>query len=367
MKFALGLFLIFSLHMQLCAQDSLVQIPIDSLHSNCIADELFQSDEIIELCLSGNIRKLFNDRNDDAKYHPISMTYKLANGETDSLNINVRTRGHFRRMRNNCFTPPLYLKFDTVQDKSNSIFNEQTKLKLVTACIDEKYVLREYLVYKIYQLITEKSFRVRLAKVCFEDIEKDKKTDYKLGIILEDQKKMAERNNARLLKRLQINPRITDREMFLYMTVFQFLIGNTDWSIQYLHNIRLISCYDSPALVPIPYDFDHTGIVGTPYAHPAEELKLHSVRQRRYRGYCIVDMREFDPVFALFNDLRGEIYQIYKSNPLLNEKYIERTLNYLDDFYAIINDSKAATKAFQYPCNNRGRIVIKGLKEEKKK
>lgn len=175
MKFALGIFLILFLHVPLCAQDSLVQIPIDILNTTCITYELFQSDNILEICLSGNIRKLFKDRNDNARYHPILLTYKLASGDSNSLKIEVKTRGHFRRKRENCFTPPLFLKFDTAQIISNTIFNKQTKLKLVTACIDEKYVLREYLVYKIYQLITEKSFNVRLVKVCFDNIEKIKK------------------------------------------------------------------------------------------------------------------------------------------------------------------------------------------------
>lgn len=122
-----------------------------------------------------------------------------------------------------------------------------------------------------------------------------------------------------------------------------------------------------PALVPVPYDFDHTGIVDTPYAHPAEALNFATVKQRRYRGYCIVNMKEFDPVFDLFNDLKSEIYQIYSNNPLLDEKYIKRTLKYLDDFYAIINHTKDASEAFQYPCNSRGHVVIKGLKKAKKK
>jgi len=369
MKITRCLLLFLVLHSPLWSQNSGTQIISDSTASPYATGGLFGSHEIFEICLKGDIRKLFRDRQDDAIYHPIHFSYQQSNGIIISLDIKVKTRGHFRRMRENCNTPPLYLNFDSVQGISKTIFNAQPRLKLVTACIDDKYVLHEYLVYKIYQLITEKSFRARLVKVRYNDIEKGKETDPKFGILLEDQNDMAERNNSRLLKRLNVKPRITDREMFLKMTVFQFLIGNTDWSIQYLHNIKLISGNDSPALIPVPYDFDLTGIVGAPYALPPEQLQLQSVKQRRYRGYCIEDMGEFEPIFDLFNDLKDEIYQIYTDNPLLDEKYIKRTLKYLDAFYIIINDSKAATKAFQYPCNSRADIVIKGLKKrnEKKK
>jgi len=341
-----------------------MQIISDSNTTAYDSGGLFGSEEIIYICLNGDIRKLFKDRKDNAIYHPIHFSYQQDRGNTISFDIKVKTRGHFRRMRENCYTPPLYLNFDSVQGRSQTIFSEQIKLKLVTACIDEKYVLREYLVYKIYQLITKKSFCTRLVKVCFEDIVKNKKTDLKFGILLENQNDMALRNNSILLKRLNVNPKITDREMFLKMTVFQYLIGNTDWSIQYLHNIRLISGNKFPALVPVPYDFDHSGIVDTPYAYPLEELQLRSVKQRRYRGYCIIDMDEFGPVFKLFNDLQVDIYKLYIENPQLEKSYVKNTLKYLDEFYNTINDPKAAARAFQYPCNRRGNIAIKGLKKK---
>jgi len=335
----------------------------DSIANPYVPGGLFGSEEIFDIYLKGDVRNLFKDRNDDAIYHPFNFSYQEANGMTISLDIKVKTRGHFRRMRDNCYTPPLYLNFDSVQGLSETIFAEQRKLKLVTACIDDKYVLHEYLVYKIYHLITEKSFRARLVKVRYNDIEKDKETDPKFGILLEDQNHMAERNNSRLLKRLNVNPRITDREMFLKMSVFQFLIGNTDWSIQYLHNIKIISGNKSPKLIPIPYDFDLTGIVDAPYALPPEQLQLQSVKQRRFRGYCIIDMGEFEPVFDLFNDLKIEIYELYTNNPLLDKAYVKKTIKYLDGFYNIINDPKSASRAFQYPCNIRSNIVIKGLKK----
>lgn len=325
---------------------------------------LFNSDEIFEITLKGDIRKLFNDRKENAKYHPFVFSYKI-NNQQHSLDIRVKTRGHFRKMRANCTTPPLLLNFDTLPDLAKTIFKGQNKLKLVTTCVDEEFVVQEYLVYKIYQLITEKSFRVRLVKVIFKDSKRNKTKNARYGILLEDQNKMARRNRSAIRKQLNVNPQTINKESFLKMAVFQYLIGNTDWSIQYLHNIKLLVNHSGKSLVTVPYDFDMSGIVNTPYAAPAEALQLSSVRNRRYRGYCLDDMSEFESTFQLFNELKKEIYAIYLNNTLIDKTYKKNTIKYLDKFYETINNKKLRKREFQYPCNpnGTGNIVIRGLKQ----
>ena len=63
-----------------------------------------------------------------------------------------------------------------------------------------------------------------------------------------------------------------------------------------MQNIKFLSKDQATAPFAVPYDFDHAGIVSTPYALPAEELHMSSVRQRRYRGYCVQDLNVFEPV-----------------------------------------------------------------------
>ena len=163
-----------------------------------------------------------------------------------------------------------------------------------------------------------------------------------------------------------MRPDQTDQEAFLTMAVFEYLVGNTDWSVQYLQNIKLLAPDSSAVPATVPYDFDLAGIVDAPYAKPAEELDMNSVRQRRYRGYCIYDMKKFEPVIALYNRLKKDIYSIYTGCPLLDEKYKKATVKYLDEFYATINDPKKWQKDFTYPCdpNGTGNVVIKGLRED---
>ena len=118
--------------------------------------------------------------------------------------------------------------------------------------------------------------------------------------------------------------------------------------------------------VAVPYDFDHAGLVNAPYAKPAEELFMNSVRERRYRGYCVEDMKKFEPVFTFYNKIKNDIYLLYTNCNLLDEKYKNATLKYLDEFYTTINDPNKIKKAFGYPCDKKGtgNVVIKGLKED---
>lgn len=360
MRFFFVLILSLCFTWEICAQNE--------TNSSYEPSPLFESDEIFEIKLKGDIRKLFNDRKENAKYHPIVFSYEI-NNQHHSIDIRAKTRGHFRKMRVNCAIPPLLLNFDTLPDLAQTIFKGQNKLKLVTTCVDEKFVVLEYLVYKIYQLITEKSFRVRLVKVIFEDTKRNKIRSATYGILLEDQDKMAERNHSAIRKQLNVNPKTINKVYFLKMSVFQFLIGNTDWSIQYLHNIKILNSENNSSLYAVPYDFDMSGIVNTPYAAPAEALQLSSVRDRRYRGYCLDDMSEFESTFQLFNELKKEIYAIYENNTILDKAYKKNTLKYLDRFYEIINDKKLSKREFRYPCNpnGTGNIVIQGLKKYKEK
>ena len=238
---------------------------------------------------------------------------------------------------------------------------KQEKLKLVTHCQGDQYVIREWLVYKIYNLLTEKSFRARLVKVDYIDSAAKLKVDSHYGILLEDENQMAARNGAVILKR-QLVPQAMNHEEYVRMTVFEYLIGNTDWSIPYLHNIKVISPDSTKQPYTVPYDFDHAGIVNAPYALPAEQLGINSVRVRMYRGYCM-PYTDFDETVNFFNGLKEKIYQVYTGCSLLSPKSIKEATNYLDEFYAVLNNKKSRLKEFGLPCSVQGKqnVLIKGM------
>jgi len=326
---------------------------------------LFETDEVLNIRLSGNIRELMKDKSDDSQYHPLTLSYHNADSTSVSIPLKVKTRGNFRRTQGNCSYMPLMLNFAKETTPKNSLFNKQDKLKLVTPCSGDKYVVREYLVYKLYNLISPKSFRARLVKAVFDDTVKGKASEPLYGIILEEESRMAKRNNTVIVKERMIKPEQTQTDDFLKMAVFEYMIGNTDWSVQYFQNVKLIADDSLSMPYTVPYDFDHAGIVDAPYAKPAEALLLSSTQERRYRGYCITSMPTYDKTFALFNSLKDEFYNVYTKSNLLEPGYVKTTIKFLDDFYRTINDKKAANTAFTYPCNREGtgNVVIKGLQK----
>lgn len=326
---------------------------------------LFDSDEILSISLKGNIRELLNDRGDDPTTHPITLSYLGKDSSEVSIPVQMKTRGHFRKLKGNCKYPPLQISFPNDVGKLSSLFNGQTKLKLVMPCVGDEFVIREWLVYKIYNLVTPKSFRTRLVRITLNDPKNKKNPSPFYGFLIEDEKHMAVRNKATAVEQ-KLRPEDANQDIFLTMAVFEYLIGNTDWSVQYLQNIKLLKSDSYAQLITVPYDFDHSGLVNAPYAHPAEELLMSSVQERRYRGYCIKNMKVFEKPIALFNGLKNDIYNLYTKSSLLDEKYIRSVTKYLDEFYKTINDPKSWQKDFSYPCdpNGTGNVVIKGLRED---
>jgi hypothetical protein len=327
---------------------------------------LFDSTGILRVKLRGDLRALMNDRSDGARKLPLSLLYTPAGSAEISIPVEARSRGHFRKMKSNCRYPPLLLHFPKGEGPHRrSIFREQRKLKLVMPCAGDEYVVREYLVYKLYNLFTPLSFRARLISLTLEDGAGKTTESPFYGILLEEEAQMAQRNGMSSLKK-GLKPRQLQQEVFLTMAVFEYLIGNTDWSVQYLQNVKLLVADAHNLPIPVPYDFDHAGIVQAPYARPAEELQMRSTRERRYRGHCMSDLKPFETVLARFNALKKELYHTYESCALLDAKYLKSTLRFLDEFYETINTPKAWQRDFTYPCDpaGTGNIVIRGLRKE---
>ena len=326
---------------------------------------LFKNDQIIELTLYGQIKDVFKDRGESSNYHRASVIYNLV-GANQEIPLKIKTRGNFRRSASNCKLPPLLLNFPKNNHPKNSLFYGQNKLKLVTSCKGENLVIQEYLVYRLYNLLTPYSFKAQLVNVTYKDADKDEIINQSYGILLENEKDMAVRNEALILSKLHVNPQSIQRQKFLKMAVFEYLIGNTDWSIQYQQNIKLIQTSPSNLPISIPYDFDHAGIVRAPYAKPSHALKMTSTRERRYRGFCVSNMNELADIFEEFNRLRDSINKLYCKNILLDQKYIKKTISFLNEFYETINDPKKAKRAFLYPCDRlgTGNVIIKGLKKQ---
>jgi hypothetical protein len=333
------------------------------LNAQTSAKELFEDESILEITLGGNLKDLLNDRSDEPKLYPISLSYKKSDSSLVNIPIQAKTRGHFRKQKGVCDYPPLLLHFTKNETLQSTLFEDQENLKLVMPCDGDEYVVREWMVYKVYNLVTPKSFRARLVRVTLEDPKRKKNSSF-YGVLLEEEPQMAKRNNCVSVIRKMV-PEQADAPTFINMAIFEYMIGNTDWSIQYLQNIKLLAVDSLSVPQTIPYDFDHSGLVNAPYAKPAEELEMSSVRERRYRGYCIKDMKQYGPGISLYNQLKTDIYKLYTDCKLLDPKYVKSTLQWLDEFYSTINNPQLVQRDFGYPCNKSGtgNIIIQGMKK----
>lgn len=279
------------------------------------------------------------------------------------MGLKITVRGNHRRNPEVCRFPPLLLNFSR-KTTQRTLFEHVNRVKLVTHCLGEDYVLREYLVYKLYNILTDKSFRVRLCRIEYEDLQGKRKTETRYAFLIEDDKEMAKRNRGEIVpKAIAISMAGMDAEAMATLAVFQYMIGNTDWSVPYRHNIKLLSVDSLAAPYPVPYDFDYSGIVAPPYAVPPPELGIASVRQRLYRG-CHFPDHIYADVIRTFQTHRAAIYNVYLNFPLLNKSSLKKTFDFLDDFYKTLDNPKNFNNNIVRvgQRNQKNYVVVKGLK-----
>jgi hypothetical protein len=321
-------------------------------------DILFNNLDILEITITTDYKTLTRDIGDEPEYHHGVISYTLPGLDTVIVIAGFKTRGEFRKMRINCDTPPLRIKFDR-KNIRNTIFQGHDDLKLVTHCrknreIYETYLLKEYLLYRLYNYITDFSYKVRLLKVTYRDIKGVVDPFTRFGFFIEGTKKMAKRNNTEEIETRGIPKENTDYDISNLFYLFQYMIGNTDWSITALHNVKMLVSNKSD-YIPVPYDFDFSGVIGTPYALPDSALPIISVRQRCWRGPGRTQ-EELATTFEFFNEKKDEIYTMYRKFSYLNEKQINSILKYYDKFYTIINDSRKIKREFGQTCLRRMKI-----------
>jgi len=318
---------------------------------------LFMTDDTLFMTINTDMRSLLKSRTGEAINHDGLLTLKEDNIE---IEMKLRVRGNFRRLTRNCRFPPIYLDFDK-DDLDVHDFLGQNKIKLITPCKSDDYVLREFMVYKIFNLLAENSFDVRLVKVNYIDSKGKRKSEEHLSFLLEDEKLMTERLG--LIKsddRVFRQPSISKMDMAT-VSVFEYFIGNTDWSVPFRHNIKILRTEDS-RLVAIPYDFDHAGMVNAPYARPSEALPIASVLNRLYRG-TEYSMETYNAVFEKFESIKPDLYALYLENPLFSENYKKFAIKYMDEFYETINNEKKIQREFLFSGDGKSRsaVQIKGL------
>lgn len=268
---------------------------------------------------------------------PASFSYVKADGSSAQWDATIKTRGKNRLEL--CDFPPLKLEFEA-NDLLEAGLSSFSSLKLVTQCKnDEQLLLKEYLAYELYRKLTDKSFRVQLARITYRDTHGRVAPFEQYALILENSKEMAQRLNARMIETEQTGMKTIDAEQYRLLTVFQYMIGNTDWGLDNGHNVKFIQLEEMPAPTPVPYDFDYAGLVNAPYAKPHPKLPISKVTQRmfQWRGK---DPEALQQTLALFRQKKSELMQTVYTIYGLEEQERQYAIKYLESFFEIIN-SKA--------------------------
>jgi hypothetical protein len=302
---------------------------------------LFSSQELLSIKLRMSIKEVKKNTN-DSTYLESKLYYKSEAQVWDSLKIELRARGNNRR--DNCYYVPLRLKLSKSVAKGTP-FEGNKKLKLVLPCLieanNDDYVVKEYMAYKLYEIVAPVHFKTRLVNIDFIE-EKGKRTisnDLK-GILIEDIDNVANRLNGNEIKR-RIMPLEQDDLASIRNSFFQYMIANTDYSTTYNHNGKLL--FVDKKIVPLPYDFDMSGLVDASYAMVSNvqniNLNITEVTERAYKGY------KRDPI--LFDQVRQEFIsnkpKMFETIDDL-EAYFQdknqfiRAKRFVSEFFEIIKD-----------------------------
>ena len=307
---------------------------------------LFRSNDVLEVTINAPIRQIMRDRPDSEDIQG-TLTYEDPEAGETTLDIGIRTRGRFRRQTDVCPFAPLRLNF---RKTKGTLFAKSDKLKLVTHCrngskIYTQTILKEYLAYRILNTLTEASFKVRLLRVTYVDNSNDKVVDTNYAILIEHRDQLAKRIGRKVSSAETTKVSALDGSETNIGSVFQYLIGNTDFSPikgvpgeRCCHNYVLLEGGEDKML-SVPYDFDVTGIVDAPYAVPNPRFRLRNVKQRLYRGRC--ENNEYlKTTLQLFSDRRQAIYDLLDTVPDLSGTSLKKARRYIDEFYKTIDSPK---------------------------
>jgi len=318
---------------------------------------LFEEDGVLELTIRTDLRSLVADRDSTSRSrHPATVVLRAADGRADTLAARLRTRGHFRRQARICDFPPLEVDF--TRGTRGTPFARQGELKLVTRCQTrrdeyEQYVLQEYALYRVLNALTPRSFRARLARVTYEDSGGRHPGLTTYAFFVEPEKDLARRLGGTVLDARNARLRDLDSAQTHLVALFQYLAGNTDWSIPGLHNIVLVQPLtppsEAPAIYPVPYDFDWTGAVNARYAFPDGRLPIRFVRQRLYRGYC-VRAAELRPAVEHVVARRAAVQAALDSVPGLTPDRRAGMREYFDDFFRAVSDAGTLQRQVDVRC-----------------
>ena len=331
--------------------DSIVEIEKKSKKPT-LFEHLSQDPSITEVTLTTNMDSLADNKFKKIEV-PSIYAYRMG-GKDYKWNVKISPRGKSRKKI--CEMPPYLLNFLKGELKQNGVKRKHDKLKMVNFCKDGKrydyYLFREYLIYKMYNIITENSFRVKLVNVNYVDAQNDFKPEKRYSFLIEDTDEMADRLKAKEINKYEVSPDSCSSFDYDVLCMFQFMISNTDWNIQLLHNIKLIKKKKTDEIIVVPYDFDYSGMVNAEYSVPNPDYDQYGVRHRIYIGDYPTE-EEVSKVIQLYLDKEQDLYKLINDFELLDKGYRKDMIKFLNKFYKLLRKPKKIKKRHYTKTPNR--------------
>ena len=314
--------------------------------------EQLQRDSILTLVLETDTKNLIKTKNKE-EWQPMRLKLNSTAAEAIEYEGKVRTRGNIRKKI--CYYPPLKLKFKKkwlISQGLDSTFND---LKLVIGCkknaFYDKLVLKEYLVYQLYAAMTAYSFKTQLVSLKMVDTEGDWDPVETIAFFIENDEELANSFNGRCTKPKVMRSKSIDPSHWSFLALFEYMIGNTDYSMPNSHNVRYIVTRDQPKVIPIAYDFDYSGLVKAPYAVHRESLGIDNITERYFQGSCKTK-EHFKEHLPLFKEKKETLYAIVNDFELLGKSEKKSMLKYLDEFFDLIDNEKSFKRRIVDQCLN---------------
>ncbi len=329
----------------------LVESTNAQVDSSVIQHKLFENEAILKIRIEGDLNRLIKKKEKE-EYVPGVCQFLWSNGDVTEQSFKFKARGYYRNA--NCYFPPIMLNYRP--DSLKTLDGTYGKIKLVTHCYDSKiyidYILKEYLIYKLYEIISPFSLKSQLADIEYHDTGKKEKHEHNLGFIIEPISALCARLDLTEIKGkyfsdAEINSLEADR-----VALFMYMIGNTDWRIKSGHNIKFVKIKDHRInkVRVVPYDFDHSGFINTNYAKPSEWSTAESVRERDYIGKCRLTDEYYDILIEDFLNVEDEIYRTIAEFDHLEQKSRNRLIDYIEDFYKELRKPETFKKKLHISC-----------------
>ena len=308
--------------------------------------------KIIDINLKTDIKQLLK-KTDNDDYRPCDISFKDSLAKTIALEAEVKPRGNIRRSI--CYYPPLKIRIAKKDLSNMGLRKRYNTFKIVTHCKSGKggdqLVLKEYLAYKLLNILTDRSFKVQLARLHYEDTKDKVKAITRLGFVIESNDRLEDRMGGTMKDTLNLKPKVLLREQYHLMCLFQYMIGNPDWGIGQLHNVKLIVKDSDNSILPIPYDFDYSGLVNASYAIPDPGLGIEKVTDRVFMGLK-GGGRNFKKTVQLFLDKEKEIKKYVASFTGFNKSNCKFVNKYIASFYKVLHSHSKMKREFGFHAVN---------------